>query len=387
MAKLGIVWDNYTYAEFPPGTGGSHVPDWAQNKLFVAGGIKTACIIVMPDAGVLDTHREDVRRSRQEAGVERLYVRLGDWGELNSAANRFAQIDGFVGYCLQWYPEVTLLGVNELRLDLTGVTALGALEHTRDLRSLLRAKYGNRVRLGSPTVNAYSEQSERDLAEIAAHPDWYDVFSANVYPHNRSELTGKWSLPWFLAMAPAGKPVVVWEYNGHRTMEGFRMTADERTALLPYLHAQMLDSPAEAALWFIRGTASGDLLEMATNARQMADAFAVVQGWRPDATETPPPTSQLPEVPAGAYDPQKLWDYAARLAGGPGYNESIAFAGWARDNPDKGPFGFPLTDVLGYDRDWPYLVMPTTTGLFLYCKADGRIAFARTPEAAANPFA
>lgn len=391
MGKIAVVLPNETYAAYPLGVGGSHIPNWSTIKILSDNGVKTLVLIIMPDANVLPTHMEDIRRSRQEMQIEQLYMRIGDWGELNTPQDRFNQIQSLLAYALQWYPTVTLLAVNELRVDFSNLTVSQALQHTSDLRDLLRAKFGNRIRVASPTINAYTLESESDLTEIVNHSECYDVLSGNIYPHNVGELNTKWSIPWYLAKAKeAARPVFFWEYNGHPTMKDaagnttFTMSVQERDELLMKLHVQVLDcTDCEGGAYFILSSSDPKFQELELNAKRLAEMLSVIGGWRPTIPTIPPPTTSVILPPSGVWNPQALWDFGSRLVGGIGWNENTAFGGYVKEHPSQGPYGFPIADILGYDQPaFPFLYQLTTCGCFLYHKVTHKVSFCQSPEQA-----
>lgn len=311
MGDLGFVLGNYAYAEFPRGTGGSAVPDWPTVSHMRTVGFKRAVKIVVPDLGNLDQHREDVRRAKVEVQLDRLDIRLADWGALDSPDEDFAQCEPFLDYVVQIFgPGVIALDVNEPKLDRPGVTMADCLAHTKRMKELGDAHWGPGVVLwASPTVNPYQAGNEEDVKAIREHPECYDVYSANIYPHNADELVASvpWSLGWHVAGCPSkdGKrlPIVVWEYNGHPSQPdgSFTMTRAERNVLLPKLHYQMLQAPILAAYWFIVASDDPRFQELVITWTQTSDAQEIILGavpdMPPDDPNPPPGTDPL----AGAW--------------------------------------------------------------------------------------
>lgn len=377
MAEVAGFLGNYTYADFPRGTGGSHIKDWDRIKYLVQTGLQKWVYIVHSET--VDTAYEDTRRLRDEAHVSHLLIRLYHKGILDSADVQFIQYRQYIQHVINTFGTVTILNINEPKLELPYYSIQDCVAQVDRFRQLCKERFGNNVIISSPTINGLNPENIADYEYVCSQSDKYDVTGINFYARTVEGISqGEWSLPWFLSKAV--KPCVIWEYN---CPEGTDQSI--RNIVLPEMHRAILRvsyNQIKSAHWFLESSDDSRLQEQIYKPNEVSKLISI---FGEDVVDPVPPVIDVP-TPVN-WDPQEIWDYAAKKAGGPGFNEDDAFGNYVEEHPGE-MVGFPIGPVLGYDKpEWLFLFQATTCGVLVCEKATYKVVFCKSvTEVPTSPF-
>lgn len=305
MSKLGGYCPAFAWAEFPHGTGGSHIPDsgWSLMRFMRDGGITSWEYILWASDQSRTTQHEDIRRLRQEVGADELILRLyhSKGSALDTPEYRADLFSPRIEHALKFFSRVVLVLAIEPLNEKLGMAGAAIVDHCGNLSNKLRGRFGTRVEICNVPCNAYSgEEGLRLQAELRKDQSWYDTEVAHIYPRTEAEIHGgEWSLPWHLAQAK--KPLRVLEFGIHPTVKDvWQIPTAERERLLALLFRTIRGSGIQSQ-WFIM---DGDQehAEQFYKHSQVADYLALA------AASAPQPPAPLPPVSDGSIDVPALTD-------------------------------------------------------------------------------
>lgn len=319
MNNLSGHLPSYTWAEFPRGIGGWHLSPEHHNtiNLMVAGGVKSWCYILPYTEQAKTTQFEDIRKLREEDGVQSLDLRLmhprhGDNGGpvavgdmLGTVQARYDLFAGRIEHVLKHFPFTRVKLINEWGLELWRVPLSAVYTHAAELGYKLRRAFGNRISVGSPGIAPRCPTASQELnAALAIRSSW-DHWCLHVYPRHAAEIVAdEWSLPWQLGQLPLDqKPVVIWESGIERDT-----SAEIRNQLLPLLWQAIRRAPRVAdSYWFIMDAEGQEHKEHFYTPLQIAHYLGVIASDTP--APPPPPIPTIPSTPSGSLAEQypQLW--------------------------------------------------------------------------------
>jgi hypothetical protein len=315
---------SYTWAVYPLGIGGWHLSPEHHNtiRLMTGGGVKAWCYLLPHTEQAKTTQFEDMRKLRDEDGVQFLDLRLmhprhdKDGGSvavedmLGTVQARYDLFAGRIERVLQYFPYTRVKLINEWGLELWRVSLSAVYEHAAALGWKLSQAFGNRISIASPGIAPRCPTAQQELAAALAIRSSWDHWCLHVYPRHAAEITaGEWSLPWQLGKLPLdNKPVVIWESGIEKGT-----SAEIRNQLLPSLWRAIKAAPRVAdSYWFIMDAEGQEHQEHFYTPLQIARYLEVIA----ESTPAPAPTP-IPSIPSGTLAEQypQLWaDWVA--AGG-----------------------------------------------------------------------
>ena len=212
---------------------GSHIPeaDWGKLKIAAGYGIKSIKYLLYE--GSPTTQFEDIRRLRQECGFDEIVLRLMHaQGTLPGPAEHVERYRQRVQYALDMGFRVCIQPANEPNLEFADTSPVAFTSWFVTVANKLRATFAN-AEITSPPIAPFAPNSWAWWDGTRACVDVSDTVGVHCYARSLDDLSGAYSLPWWLGQAP-GKVLRVLECGSPTGTD-----AQTRAALLPHLYAQL----------------------------------------------------------------------------------------------------------------------------------------------------
>lgn len=270
---------------------GSHVPlsDWGKVDILRSAGITSAKYLLYE--GSPDTQFEDLRRLRQERGLSEVVLRLMHGRALPTPLDHLNRYTARIDYARALGFTVVVQTANEpnLELDAMSPSEFGTWHATCAREA--RARWPG-IEVVSPPIAPYATNTWAWWDHMREAVTASDTVGVHVYANTVEQLSGGYSLPWWLGQAP-DKQLRVLE-TGCQT----GTPADVRAAMLPRIYGQ-LASESRVLGWYPFIMSSEDV---AHSEHWYTDAVMtllrqVAAGVTPTVPELPAPT---PPAPVGA---------------------------------------------------------------------------------------
>ena len=217
---------------------GSHIPeaDWGKLKIAAGYGIKSIKYLLYE--GSPTTQFEDIRRLRQECGFDEIVLRLMHaQGTLPGPAEHVERYRQRVQYALDMGFRVCIQPANEPNLEFADTSPVAFTSWFVTVANKLRATFAN-AEITSPPIAPFAPNSWAWWDGTRACVDVSDTVGVHCYARSLDDLSGAYSLPWWLGQAP-GKVLRVLECGSPTGTD-----AATRAALLPRLYAQLAGEQA-----------------------------------------------------------------------------------------------------------------------------------------------
>lgn len=274
---------------------GSHLPEADEGKLQLLRAAGVTSIKYLLYEGAPETQYEDLRRLRQELGFSEVVLRLMHGDTLLSPtqvldlyAERIRHARS-VGLC------VVLQPLNEPNLELRDTwTPTAVADWFNTFAVQARYRWAD-IEIVSPPVAPYAPNSWEWWQGLQPADQVADSCGVHVYANTPAQLTGDWSLPWWLGQTT--KPLRILEC-GCQT----GTPAATRTAMLPQLYTRLAAEPRVRGFYpFILSSEGSEHAEHWYSDSVVTLLRQVAQGQTP-ATPEPP---SVPDVPPA--DLEGVW--------------------------------------------------------------------------------
>lgn len=232
MSNIGVHLGAWAWAVYQ----GSHIPDsdWAKLDTLRSAGINT--VKYMLYEGSPKTQFEDIRRLRQERSIENIVLRLMHGPKLITPADYLALYRERIEYALSVIPNVYIQPLNEPNLELSNWQPENLAKWFVDFGAVARAAIPG-AKLISPPLAPHAPNTWAWWDGMRAAVDTANIVGIHVYANSNAQLTGDYSLSWWLGQVP-NRDVMVLETGCTTGTDPIT-----RSVVLPKLYTQLANNP------------------------------------------------------------------------------------------------------------------------------------------------